>query len=138
MESKSRFKSVSGAKRLKNAFGYSLEGLLFAWRSEAAFRQELQLFLLMFLLSWGVALEAYQYLTLLSSMMLVLILELVNSAIEALADRITSEFDSHVKAAKDLGSAAVLLGLLWVIAVWCAWVLYPLCLKLVLYFSLIK
>ena len=138
MTSKSGFKSTSGAKRLKNAFGYSVDGLLFAWRSEAAFRQEIKLFLLMCLISLGVSLEAYQYLTLLSSMTLVLILELVNSAIEALADRITSEFDPHVKAAKDLGSAAVLLGLVWLISVWCVWVLYPLCLKLAFSFNLVK
>ncbi|HHM06400.1 MAG TPA: diacylglycerol kinase [Gammaproteobacteria bacterium] len=104
--------------RLQRAAGYSLAGLRATWRKEAAFRFEVILAAgLMPLGLWlgesGVARAA-----LLGSVMLVLIVELLNSAIEAVVDRIGPEHHQLSGRAKDMGSAAVLLALANVVLVW--------------------
>ncbi|MDR0449557.1 MAG: diacylglycerol kinase [Rickettsiales bacterium] len=104
--------------RILKAFRYSFEGLASAARSEPAFRQELAVFAVAFpvalLLPFGLATKAL----LVSSLFLVLIAELANTAIEAVVDRISEERHPLSKKAKDIGSALVLLAILNAAAVW--------------------
>lgn len=117
----SPFKGKTGFKRLLNAFGYSLSGFASALRHEDAFRQEVLLAAVLIPLAlWlpvpgaggmGRALMIF-------SVLLVLIVELLNSAIEAAVDRISLENHRLAKRAKDIGSAAVFLSIMNVVAVW--------------------
>ena len=122
----SSFKSKSGILRVFNALHYSLDGFVVAWQQEAAFRQEILFCILIFGSTFFVNLHNYQYLVLIGSMVFLLILELINSAIESLADRLTIEFDVSIKRTKDMASAAVMLALLWVFTIWCTWIVLPL------------
>ncbi len=117
-ESRNPFKSRGGARRVFNAIGYSAKGIAAAFRHEAAFRQELGLFLVLTPLAIWLPVSAVEHVLLLSSMLLVLIVELLNSAIEALADRLSADFDTLVGRAKDLGSAAVLISFALVAVTW--------------------
>jgi diacylglycerol kinase (ATP) len=123
---KNGYKSQSGLTRVVNACRYSVAGLIHAWQNEAAFRQEIYFFSTIFLSFLFVSLSSWQKLLLLGSMGFVLVVELINSAIEAVADRLTLEEDPSVKAAKDMGSAAVFLGMCWVLILWISWVWVPL------------
>jgi diacylglycerol kinase (ATP) len=114
----SQHKSKGGLGRVFKAAGYSLKGLRAALRYEAAFRQELLLVLLMAPAAFWVGQNAIQIILLLSALVLVLIVELLNSAIEAVADAVTLENNELIGRAKDLGSAAVLLSLLSAGALW--------------------
>ena len=116
----SQHKSKGGLGRVFKAAGYSLNGLRAALRYEAAFRQELLLVLLMAPAAFWVGQDAIQIILLLSALVLVLIVELLNSAIEAVADAVTLENNELVGRAKDLGSAAVLLSLLSAGTLWFA------------------
>ena len=113
-----------GFKRVVMAAGHSLDGLRYGIQEESAFRQELLLAALMtpwaFLLSFNLV----ERILLLGSIVLVLIMELLNSGIEATVDRISFQNHSLSKRAKDYGSAAVLLALLLCGAIWCS-LLYP-------------
>ena len=121
---KSPFKSHSGLRRVWNACLYSLAGLKAAVRHESAFRQELALGLPMVLLALWLAPGRWQLLALVGSVVLVWIVELLNSAIEALADAVSLSRHPLLGRAKDLGSAAVMLSLLFAVAVWLV-VLWP-------------
>jgi diacylglycerol kinase (ATP) len=114
----SPFKGKTGLRRIWNAFHYSLEGFAAAYRNEDAFRQEVLLGALLL----PVAVLAPVGLTgkalMIGSMFLVLIVELINSAIEAAVDRISLENHRLAKRAKDIGSAAVMLSLLNLTVVW--------------------
>ncbi|WBS01853.1 diacylglycerol kinase [Pseudoduganella sp. SL102] len=114
----SEFKSRSGLKRIQSAFFYSLDGLKTAWRHEHAFRQELTIFVVAGIAALLLPISAFQKLALIAVMVLVLIVELINSAIEAVVDRISLERHALSKNAKDLGSAAVLLACLLAAATW--------------------
>ena len=114
----SQHKSKGGIGRVFKAAGYSLSGLQAALRYEAAFRQELLLALIMAPAAFWVGQDAIQIILLLSALALVLIVELLNSAIEAVADAVTLENNELIGRAKDLGSAAVLLSLLSAGALW--------------------
>lgn len=114
----SEFKSRSGLKRILSAFFYSLDGLKTAWRHEHAFRQELVLFAVATVVALLLPVSAFQKLVLVGVMVLVLIVELINSAIEAVVDRVSLERHPLSKNAKDLGSAAVLLAMLLAGATW--------------------
>jgi diacylglycerol kinase (ATP) len=114
----SEFKSKSGLKRVMAAFFYSVDGLKSAWRHEHAFRQELVLFVIGGIIAMLLPISAFQKLALIGSMVLVLILELINSAIEAVVDRISLERHPLSKNAKDFGSAAVLLASMLSAAAW--------------------
>jgi diacylglycerol kinase (ATP) len=105
----SEFKSKSGLKRIFSALLYSVDGLKSAWRHEHAFRQELMLFVAGVLVALALPVSAFQKLALIAPLMLMLIVELINSAIEAVVDRISLERHPLSKNAKDFGSAAVLL-----------------------------
>jgi diacylglycerol kinase (ATP) len=105
----SEFKSKSGLKRIFSALLYSVDGLKSAWRHEHAFRQELMLFVAGLLVALALPVSAFQKLALIAPLLLMLIVELINSAIEAVVDRISLERHPLSKNAKDFGSAAVLL-----------------------------
>ncbi|KQZ43434.1 diacylglycerol kinase [Duganella sp. Root1480D1] len=118
MEPTSEFKSKSGLKRIFSAFFYSIEGLQTAIRSEHAFRQELFVFVVGAIAALLLPVSAFQKLVLIGSMVIVLIVELINSAIEAVVDRVSLERHPLSKNAKDFGSAAVLLACLLSGATW--------------------
>jgi diacylglycerol kinase (ATP) len=111
-------KGSTGLKRIWNALGYSLAGLAAAFRHEAAFRQELLLAAVLIPLTLFLPAAALGKILMIASVMLVLIVELLNSAIEATVDRVSPEHHPLAKRAKDIGSAAVLLSLANVLIVW--------------------
>lgn len=116
--SESPYKSVGGFGRIANALRYSLRGLVQAVRVESAFRQELILASVLVPTAVLLRLPALETILLIGAVMLVLIVELINSSIEAAIDRIS--FDHHRLSgrAKDLGSAAVFLALLLCVLTW--------------------
>ena len=114
----SEFKSKSGLKRIFSAFFYSIDGFKAAWRHEHAFRQELVLLVIGTVFALGLPLSAFQRLLLIGVLVLVLVVELLNSAIEAVVDRISLERDPLSKNAKDFGSAAVLVCVGLAVAAW--------------------
>ncbi|PLY01569.1 MAG: diacylglycerol kinase [Desulfuromonas sp.] len=118
-------KGNTGLKRILCAAGYSLKGLRAAWTYEAAFRQELLLALVLIPLACLLEVSPCERLLLIGVVLLVLIVELLNSAIEAVVDRVGAEFHELSGRAKDLGSAAVLLALLLTALVWGV-ILWPL------------
>jgi diacylglycerol kinase (ATP) len=124
MTQPSPYKSTGGLLRIVRAFGYSPQGLGAAWRQEAAFRQETVLAAILMPLGLWLGDTAIERLLLAGAPMLVLVVELLNSAIEALADAISTEHHPLLGRAKDIGSAAVLLTLLLAGAAW-ATVLIP-------------
>ena len=114
----SPFKGKTGLARVWNALFYSVAGLKAAYRHEDAFRQEVWLALLLIPLSLVLPASGIGHALMVASVLLVLIVELLNSAIEAAVDRISLDRHRLAKRAKDIGSAAVLLALLNVCAVW--------------------
>jgi len=109
---------VGGVKRVINAFGYSMKGLKAAFKHEAAFRQELLITLIAFPAAYWLADSWLEGLLLMSVIWLILIVELINSAIEAVVDRISDEHHELSGRAKDIGSGAVLLSFILAIATW--------------------
>jgi len=111
-------KGQSGIRRLINAFFYSLSGLTMAFRHESAFRQEIALAVVLIPIACLLPVGAVDRVLLIASVLLVLIVELLNSSVEAAIDRIS--FDTHrlSKRAKDLGSAAVLVALALLLVTW--------------------
>ena len=107
-----------GIARIIDATGYSLQGLKACYRNEAAFRQEVLLVLLLAPLSFWVADNAVEWILLVGPLLVLLIVELLNSAVEAIVDRIGNERHELSGRAKDMGSAAVLLSLLLIAATW--------------------
>lgn len=116
--SDSNFKSRGGLRRIVKAAGYSAAGLRAAVQHEAAFRQELIVGVPMVVLALFIAPGRWQALAMIASVVLVWVVELLNSAIEALADRIATEHHPLLGRAKDLGSAAVMLCLMLAVATW--------------------
>ncbi len=114
----------TGIIRIIRAFGYSMRGLVATLRHESAFRQEMVLFLLMAPLAVWLGHDGIERAVLIGSLFVVLITELLNSAVESVVDRVGSERHELSGRAKDMGSAAVLLSLLNVIVIW-ALVLVP-------------
>jgi diacylglycerol kinase (ATP) len=108
----------TGWRRLWAATGYSIRGLKSAWINETAFRQELLLVILMAPLAFWLGTTQTQRALLILSLLLILITELLNSAIEAVVDRIGTETNELSGRAKNLGSAAVLVALVAAAAVW--------------------
>ena len=106
------FKSRSGWQRLVRATGYSMAGLRAAWRHEAAFRQELMVAVPLLVVAWVFAPDRWQALLLTGSLVLVCLAELLNSAIEAIADAVSLHAHPLLGRAKDMASAAVLLSVL--------------------------
>ena len=114
----SPFKGKRGIARIVQAFFNSLAGLSDAWRHESAFRQEILLAAILIPVACSVPLEAVERAMLVASVLLVLVVELLNSSVEAAIDRISFEHHSLSKRAKYIGSAAVLVTLLLLAAVW--------------------
>ncbi len=108
---------ATGVTRIINATGYSIKGLKSAWINEAAFRQELMLILLLMPLAFWLGI-LNQILLLVVISWLVVIVEILNSAIEAVVDRVGSEHHELSGRAKDLGSAAVFIALALNALVW--------------------
>lgn len=111
-------KGKTGLRRLLNAFGYSLQGFRAAWQNEAAFREEAMLTIVLTPVALLLPVTGLEKLLLILSLLLLVLVELLNSAVEAVVDRIGPEFHPLSGRAKDLGSAAVLiacliLGLTW-------------------------
>ena len=111
-------KGKTGLARIGRAFGYSAEGLAAALKNEDAFRQELILAAMLIPIAWFCHVPGYAKAVMIACVMLVLIVELLNSAVEAAVDRISLENHQLAKRAKDLGSAAVFLSLLNVVVIW--------------------
>jgi diacylglycerol kinase (ATP) len=114
----SPFKGKTGLRRLMNAFGYSLDGFKAAFKHEDAFRQEVFLAMVLIPLALYVTPEAIQRILMIGSVLLVLIVELLNSAVEAVVDRVSIERHALAKRAKDIGSAAVFVALVNVVITW--------------------
>ena len=109
---------ATGITRIINATGYSMKGLKSAWINEAAFRQELLLILLLMPLAFWIGDSLNEILLLVCISWLVVIVEILNSAIEAVVDRVGSEHHELSGRAKDLGSAAVFIALALNALVW--------------------
>lgn len=114
----SPFKGKTGIRRLVNAFGYSMDGFKAAYQHEDAFRQEVWLSLVLIPLAFYLEAEAMHRILMVGSVLLVMIVELLNSAVEAVVDRVSIERHALAKRAKDIGSAAVLLALINLGVVW--------------------
>lgn len=112
-------KSRTGLSRILHATGYSLAGVKAGW-SEKAFRQEVFLAVILMPAAFFVGQDWVQIGLLGGSVMLVLIVELLNTALESAIDRISPQWHALSKRAKDMGSAAVLLSLLWCFGLWAA------------------
>jgi diacylglycerol kinase (ATP) len=117
-EPASPFKGKTGLQRILNAAGYSWAGLQAAFRHEDAFRQEVYLALLLIPLALYLGETGIERALMIASVLGVLIVELLNSAIEAAVDRISLEHHQLIKRAKDMGSAAVMIALANVCVVW--------------------
>jgi diacylglycerol kinase (ATP) len=114
----SPFKGQTGLRRIWNAFNYSLSGLRAAYRNEDAFRQECLLAAVMIPLALLLPVPTLGKVLMTGSVLLVLIVELLNSAVEAAVDRISLDRHRLSKRAKDIGSAAVLIALINVLVTW--------------------
>ena len=114
----SPFKGKTGLMRVLNALRYSIEGIRAALKHEDAFRQECILALILIPIGLAMPTSAPGKALLVGSVLIVLIVELINSAIEATVDRVSLEHHLLAKRAKDIGSAAVLLALINLAIVW--------------------
>ena len=112
-------KARKGISRIWHALGYSMDGLRAAW-TEAAFRQEVLAAVVLIPFSFWVGRTWVETALLAGSVLIVMIVELLNTAIEAVVDRIGPEWSELSKRAKDVGSAAVLLSLLLAAGIWLA------------------
>ena len=108
----------TGITRIIKAAGFSLKGLRAAWKNEAAFRQEVIGVLPFIILSFFLDVSSIERILLVSVLVLVVIVELLNSAVECAIDRIGPEFHVLSGRAKDMGSAAVFIAVIWCAIVW--------------------
>lgn len=111
-------KGKSGWRRLWNASRYSSDGLKAAWQHEQAFRQEIYLAVVLIPLACWLTPNGVARALLIGSVLLVILCELINSALEAVVDRISLETHPLSKRAKDIGSAIVMLALGMMMMVW--------------------
>jgi diacylglycerol kinase (ATP) len=111
-------KGKTGLRRIWNALFYSFDGLKAAYRHEDAFRQEVWLAVVLIPLALFLPASGTGKSLMIASVVVVLIVELLNSAVEATVDRVSLEHHRLAKRAKDIGSAAVLFSLINVVVVW--------------------
>jgi len=111
-------KGKTGLRRLWNAYGYSLAGFRAAYKHEDAFRQEIHLAIVLIPLALWLPVTHMAKAMMIGSVLLVIMVELLNSAIEAAVDRISLDNHDLAKRAKDIGSSAVLVSLINVVLVW--------------------
>ncbi len=121
--SAAEFKGKKGLRRLWNALGYSRDGLGAAWQNEAAFREEVLLAAITIPLALYLGQSGVERALMIGAIILVLIVEILNSAVEAVVDKASPEKHELAKRAKDMGSAAVLFSLvnaavIWVCILW--------------------
>ena len=109
---------ATGITRILHATKYSYQGLLAAFRNESAFRQEVALVIVLTPLGIWLGDSNVERALLISSLFIVLMVELLNSGLEALVDRVGQEYHELSGRAKDIGSAAVFISLMNVLAVW--------------------
>ena len=121
----SPYKGKTGLTRVWNAFHYSLAGLRAAYRHEDAFRQEVWLAAILLPAACLLPVDGVGRALMFASVLLVLVVELLNSALEAAVDRIGLEDHRLAKRAKDIGSAAVFVALVDVVAVWGSVLIWP-------------
>ena len=117
-EEVSPFKGKTGVVRIVHAFFNSCAGLADAWRNESAFRQEILLAAILIPAAFFITPNAVERALLVATVLLVIIVELLNTGVEAAIDRISFDHHSLSKRAKDIGSAAVFVALLLLAAVW--------------------
>ncbi|BBE80258.1 MULTISPECIES: diacylglycerol kinase [Enterobacteriaceae] len=110
--------NTTGITRIIKAAGYSWKGVRAAWINEAAFRQEGVAVVIAIIIAAFLDVDAITRVLLIGSVVLVMIVEILNSAIEAVVDRIGSEFHELSGRAKDMGSAAVLMAILLALFTW--------------------
>ena len=115
---KSPYKGKTGLRRLINAFGYSIAGTLAAFKHEDAFRQEVILAAILTPVAIFYGETAIDQALMISSLLLIIIVELLNSSIEATVDRISVKHHKLAKRAKDIGSAAVFFSLINASVIW--------------------
>ena len=108
----------TGIKRIFKAAGYSWQGIVYAWQNEAAFRQEFVLFVVASIVAIFSSVSPVEKAVLIGSVAIVIIVEILNSAIEAVVARFGKEFHPLSKAAKDMGSAAVFISLAAAALIW--------------------
>jgi diacylglycerol kinase (ATP) len=113
-------KGNRGFARAWHAAKNSWCGLVYAFREESAFRQELTLFVLLTPITFLLSISYLEKALLITSLIMVLVVELLNSSVEAAIDRISFEHHDLSKRAKDFGSAAVMLALLIAVLLWAA------------------
>jgi len=107
-----------GLKRFINAILFSIKGFKAAWIHEEAFRQEVVTFIVSVPLAFWLTDNNIERILLIASVVLVMIVELINSAVEAVVDRVGVEYHELAGRAKDIGSAAVMLSIMLAIATW--------------------
>ena len=115
---KSPYKGKTGIKRLANAFTYSVAGTLAAFKHEDAFRQEVILGAILIPLAIYLGQTEIEQALMISSILLIIIVELLNSSVEATVDRISVKRHKLSKRAKDIGSAAVFFSLMNAAVIW--------------------
>ena len=111
-------KGKTGLRRVLNATRYSIEGLAAAWKHEAAFRQEAMLAVVLVPVGLWLGRTGVEKALLAGSVLAVLVVELLNSGVEAIVDRASPEIHELAKRAKDLGSAAVMVSIAATCLVW--------------------
>lgn len=114
----SPFKGKTGVIRIVHAFFNSVSGLKDAWRNESAFRQEILLAIFLIPIACVARVTAVERALLIGAILLVMIVELLNTSVEAAIDRISFDQHSLSKRAKDIGSAAVFVALVLLAMVW--------------------
>lgn len=110
--------NLTGLARIYKAYYNSIKGLKAVWASEEAFRQEVWLFLPLIALTFWLPVTAMQQVALIGVLVLVLLMELTNTALEYLVDRISLEHHPLSGSIKDIGSALVLISTLFAVVVW--------------------
>lgn len=114
---------TTGLARFYHASRYTLKGIKAAYQTEPAFRYESWMTLVLLPVAFWLAQTGLQFALLVSALLFVLIVELINTAVEAIVDRVSTEFHVLAGLAKDVGSAAVFLALMIALFIWCgiAW-----------------
>ena len=115
---KSPYKGKTGLRRLINAFRYSIAGTLAAFKHEDAFRQEVVLAVVLTPVALYFGETAIHQALMISSLLFIIVVELLNSSIEATVDRISVKHHKLAKRAKDIGSAAVFFSLINAAIIW--------------------
>ena len=115
---KNPYKGKTGLRRLVNAFGYSIAGTLAAFKHEDAFRQEVVLAVVLTPVALYFGETAIHQALMISSLLFIIVVELLNSSIEATVDRISVKHHKLAKRAKDIGSAAVFFSLINAAIIW--------------------